>query len=122
MFHKQQCWAAGQQQLLQLHAGEHIHVIQGLVPDVQVCALTEAGRQQHLFLLARAVFAHILFKLGPREVQLAEDGLPLIWDLWYSERQCYARLKDQAGYDKCLAKGKEAYGMSEEELRNLKVR
>jgi tetratricopeptide (TPR) repeat protein len=54
--------------------------------------------------------------------QMAEDGLPLIWDLWYSELQCYARLKDKAGYEKCLAKGKEAYGMSEEELRNLKVR
>ena len=51
----------------------------------------------------------------------AEESMPLIWDLWYSELQCFKRLNDTKGYEKCLQKGKEAYGMSEQELRNLKV-
>lgn len=54
-------------------------------------------------------------------LQTAEEVLPLLWDLWYAELQCYKHLNDTAGYKKCLSKGKEAYGMSDSELKNLKV-
>ncbi len=50
----------------------------------------------------------------------AESALPLLWDLWYSELQCYKGLKDNEGFDQCLQRGKEAYGMSDEELNGIR--
>jgi hypothetical protein len=52
-------------------------------------------------------------------LEMAEKALPLLWDLWYSELQCYKGLKDESGFQNCLLKGKEAYGMSDEELRQV---
>lgn len=52
----------------------------------------------------------------------AEKSMPLLWDLWYGELQCLKQLKDDAEYQKCLQKGKEAYGMSEQELQSLKIK
>ena len=75
MLDEQKCRAAGQQEFLKLDTGEHIYVIHRFVPDMKMCAFTEACRQQHLFLLPGAVVSHILFKLCPRKIQLAQDGL-----------------------------------------------
>ena len=50
----------------------------------------------------------------------AESALPLLWDLWYSELQCYKGLKDKEGFDQCLRRGKDAYGMSDEELNGIR--
>lgn len=50
----------------------------------------------------------------------AESALPLLWDLWYSELQCYKGLKDTDNFDKCLQRGKEAYGMSDAELAGVR--
>ncbi len=50
----------------------------------------------------------------------AEGALPLLWDIWYSELQCYKSLKNEEGFDTCLQRGKEAYGMSDNELATLK--
>ena len=50
----------------------------------------------------------------------AESALPLLWDLWYSELQCYKGLKDKDGFDQCLQRGKEAYGMSDDELSGIR--
>ena len=50
----------------------------------------------------------------------AESALPLLWDLWYSELQCYKGLKDKEGFDQCLQRGKDAYGMSDEELNGIR--
>lgn len=52
-------------------------------------------------------------------LEMAEKAMPLLWDLWYSELQCYKGLNDASGFENCLRKGKEAYGMSEEELRQV---
>ncbi len=49
-------------------------------------------------------------------LEMAEKAMPLLWDLWYSELQCYKGLNDASGFQNCLRKGKEAYGMSDEEL------
>jgi len=50
----------------------------------------------------------------------AEGAMPLLWDLWYSELQCYKALKNEEGFDTCLQRGKEAYGMGDNELAALK--
>ena len=50
----------------------------------------------------------------------AESALPLLWDLWYSELQCYKGLKDNEGFEQCLQRGKDAYGMSDEELNGIR--
>lgn len=50
----------------------------------------------------------------------AESALPLLWDLWYSELQCHKGLKDKEGFDACLQRGKDAYGMSDEELNGIR--
>lgn len=52
-------------------------------------------------------------------LMMAEKAIPLLWDLWYSELQCYKGLNDESGFQNCLRKGKEAYGMSDEELRQV---
>ncbi len=52
-------------------------------------------------------------------LEMAEKALPLLWDLWYSELQCFKGLNDESGFQNCLRKGKEAYGMSDEELRQV---
>ena len=50
----------------------------------------------------------------------AESALPLLWDLWYSELQCHKGLKDKEGFEQCLQRGKDAYGMSDEELNGIR--
>lgn len=50
----------------------------------------------------------------------AESALPLLWDMWYSELKCYKALKDTEGFDTCLQRGKQAYGMSDSDLAAVK--
>ena len=50
----------------------------------------------------------------------AESALPLLWDMWYSELQCYKALKNTEGFDTCLQRGKQAYGMSDSDLAAVK--
>jgi len=54
--------------------------------------------------------------------QMVDKSMPLIWDLWYSELQCFKKLKDTEGYNQCLQKGKQTYGMSDSELEQLEVK
>ena len=74
MLHQEHGGPVPEDQLLQLHPGKQVDVVQGLVPHVQVGPPAQAGRQQDLFLLAGAVLGHIPFKELPAEVQLAQDG------------------------------------------------
>ncbi len=67
--------------------------------------------------------ACLLAKDYPRALDCfatAESALPLLWDLWYSEIQCYRGMKDTKGIEQCLLRGKDAYGMSDEELDALR--
>ena len=75
VLHQQEGAGVVPQKGLQLHPGKHVHIVQRLVPDVQMGALAQAPGQQDLFLLSGAVAAHILLQLGAGEVQLAQDGL-----------------------------------------------
>ncbi len=49
-----------------------------------------------------------------------DNAMPLIWDLWQCELQCYRKTNDVAGLEQCLQKGKAAYGMSDEELKEYR--
>ena len=51
MLYEENCRLEGQQQFLDLHSGDHIDVVHGLVPDVKMIWLTDgAGQQDFLFL------------------------------------------------------------------------
>ena len=75
MLHKDHGGPVGQQQLLQLHPGVDVHVVQRLVPDVKVSRLTEALGQEDLLFLSGAVRLQRLIKLAPGKAQLPQDGL-----------------------------------------------
>jgi hypothetical protein len=49
-----------------------------------------------------------------------DKSMPLIWDLWQCELRCYKALKDNDGFETCLQRGKEAYGMDEKELQEIR--
>ena len=77
MLHEKHGGTADPQELLKLHPGEDINIVQRLVPHIQVGALAQAAGKKHLLFLPGAIIGQILFKLYPREVQLAENGLEL---------------------------------------------
>jgi len=52
--------------------------------------------------------------------ETVKKSMPYIWDLWKSELKCYASLKDEAGLQDCLEKGRELYGLSDSELADMK--
>ena len=54
--------------------------------------------------------------------QTVEQSMPLIWDLWQCEINCYKKLNDTEGLEKCLEKGKSAYGMTDDEIANLEIK
>lgn len=49
-----------------------------------------------------------------------DKSMPLIWDLWQSELRCHKALKDDEGFESCLKRGKNAYGMSDAELNKVR--
>lgn len=49
-----------------------------------------------------------------------DKSIPLIWDLWQCELRCHKALKDDEGFEACLKRGKEAYGMSNNELQSMR--
>jgi hypothetical protein len=44
-------WGAPQDQILNLLAGEDVHIVKRFIPDVEMCFLAEAPGNQNLFLL-----------------------------------------------------------------------
>ncbi len=49
----------------------------------------------------------------------AATGMPLIWDLWFGQLECYHQLKMTKEFEETLLLGKELYGMSDEELQKV---
>ena len=74
MLHENDRGFVFQQQRLDLHPGDHIDIVHGLVPDVQMHGLADRSCQQHLFLLPGAETGHILFHLGFWHIQLCQHG------------------------------------------------
>lgn len=52
--------------------------------------------------------------------ETASQYLPPLWDLWYGKLECFHELHDEESFNSCLTSGKNNYGMTEEELLNLK--
>lgn len=52
--------------------------------------------------------------------ETASQYLPPLWDLWYGKLECYHVLHDEESFNSCLTSGGNYYGMTEEELLNLK--
>ena len=49
-----------------------------------------------------------------------DKSMPLLWDLWQNELRCHKALKDNEGFESCLKRGKDAYGMSDAELDKVR--
>lgn len=49
----------------------------------------------------------------------AENALPLFWDFWACKMKCLAKTNDVAGYSECVQQGKEAFGLSDEEIKKM---
>ena len=73
MLHQKHGGTEFQDQLLDLHPGEHIDIIQRFIPDIEVGRRDEAACDQHLFLLAFGEVLHSLSELFPSEIQFSED-------------------------------------------------
>lgn len=52
--------------------------------------------------------------------ETAEQYLPPLWDLWFGKLECYYAMNDQEHFDQCLETAKKNYGMTDEELSELK--
>ncbi len=74
----------------------------------------------YLLFYAKACLYAKDYERGLTCLKSAEEAMPLLWDLWYTELQCYKGLKDETGFDQCLQRGKDAYGMSDGELEEVR--
>ncbi|MCQ2284385.1 MAG: hypothetical protein MJZ57_05740, partial [Bacteroidales bacterium] len=54
-------------------------------------------------------------------LQTATESMPPFWDLWASELKCYSKLKDIPGYNDCLQRGKDAFGITDEEVKKMGI-
>lgn len=52
--------------------------------------------------------------------ETADQYLPPLWDLWYGKLECFHALHDTEGFNRCLESAKQNYGMTDEELAELK--
>lgn len=74
----------------------------------------------YLLLYAKACMYAKDYQRALECLNTAEGAMPLVWDLWYSKLQCFKALKDMEGFETCLQRGKEAYGMGENELAAIR--
>ena len=51
--------------------------------------------------------------------ETAAQYLPPLWDLWYSQLECYYKLHDTEHFNQCLSSAKTSYGMTDDELTAL---
>ena len=65
---------AAEDEVLDLHAGKGVDVVERLIPDVEVSALAQAQGQQRLFLLPVAEFFGVGFQMGAGKAQFAQYG------------------------------------------------
>ena len=54
--------------------------------------------------------------------ETAGQYLPPLWDLWYGQLECFHALHDTEGFNRCLEAAKKNYGMSDEELAEVRRR
>ena len=74
MLHEKHGGAGGKEQFFQLDAGKNIDKVQRLVPEEQVCRLTQRDRQQYFLFLSFAVLLDPFFKLDSFQPQFSEHS------------------------------------------------
>lgn len=50
----------------------------------------------------------------------ALTGMRMIWDIWHGSLACYHKLKDKENFDALLEKGKELYGLGDNDLEEIR--
>lgn len=71
-----------------------------------------------LFAGKSRIYAH-QYKEALDCLEAGEQPLPLLWDLWYSELECFHALNDSVGFKQCLSRGRDAYGMNSQNLQEI---
>ena len=74
MLHEQNGGLVFEQQVLYLHAGKDINVVERFIPDIQMRLFAQAFGKQNLLFLPLAEFVQSLFKLLPRKIKFPQDG------------------------------------------------
>jgi len=97
---------------------------EGKVSETEACinALIPQVGDDPIFLFLYG-YANLLAKQYEDALQCfvtVDKSMPLIWDLWQCELRCHKALKDDEGFEACLKRGKEAYGMSDAELAEMR--
>ena len=74
VFYKEHGRAAGEEQILELHAGKDIDIIQRLIPYKEMGGFAEGFCQKYFFLLTLAVSFNLLLKLRAFQPELCQHG------------------------------------------------
>ncbi len=99
-------------------------VNEGKVAETEKCinALIPHVGDDPIFLFLYG-YANLVAKQYDQALQCfvtVDKSMPLIWDLWQCELRCHKALKDDDGFEACLQRGKEAYGMNDKELESMR--
>ena len=99
-------------------------VNEGKVAETETCinALIPHVGDDPIFLFLYG-YANLVAKQYDQALQCfvtVDKSMPLIWDLWQCELRCHKALKDDEGFESCLQRGKEAYGMDDNELQSMR--
>ena len=73
MINSQHGRAAAQQELLNLHPGENVNIIQRLIPDIQMSRRQESCRDQDFLLLPFRIFFHVFAELVSVHIKFPKD-------------------------------------------------
>ncbi len=76
----------------------------------------------YLLIFGKANFYAKNYEIALGCYETANQYLPPLWDLWYGQLECFHALHDTEGFNRCLETAKENYGMSEEELAEVRRR
>lgn len=76
----------------------------------------------YLLIFGKANFYAKNYEIALGCYETANQYLPPLWDLWYGQLECFHALHDTEGFNRCLETAKENYGMSDEELAEVRRR
>lgn len=73
----------------------------------------------YLLLYARAEMLAGNYQNALTCLQTASEAMSIFWDLWACEMKCYRKLNDTQGFSTCLQRGKEAFGITDQEVEEI---
>lgn len=74
----------------------------------------------YLFMYAKSVMLTGNYVDALTCLENAESSLPIFWDLWACKLKCCVKTNNTAGYADCVRLGKEAFGLSDDEIQKMK--